>query len=229
MISIILIEPKNSGNVGAIARSMKNFDFADLVLIDPKCNHLSQTARNRAKHANDILSKVKVKSFSFLKRFDHLIATTSALGTDYNISRSPIDPERLGNIISGKKGNIGIVFGREGSGLKNSEIEICDFVVTIPSSKDYSALNISHSVSIILYELSKRTDKKKVDSHIIFATKKEKDILMKNLNKTLNKMEFATKEKKETQRKVWKRMIGKSFLTKREAFALIGFFKKLIK
>jgi tRNA C32,U32 (ribose-2'-O)-methylase TrmJ len=41
-------------------------------------------------------------------------------------------------------------------------------------------------------------------------------------------MEFATKEKKETQRIVWKRLVGKGTLTKREAFALIGFFKKLL-
>ena len=52
--------------------------------------------------------------------------------------------------------------------------------------------------------------------------------LIKMLNKALNKMDFATKEKKQTQILVWKRMIGKSFLTKREAFALMGFFRKLL-
>ena len=50
---------------------------------------------------------------------------------------------------------------------------------------------------------------------------------MKMLNNVLSKMDFTTPEKKETQRIVWKRMIGKSFLTKREAFALMGFLRKI--
>ena len=50
---------------------------------------------------------------------------------------------------------------------------------------------------------------------------------MDYIEKILGKMEFQTPEKKDTQRKIWKRIIGKSFMTKREAFALIGFLKKI--
>ncbi|MBU0461872.1 MAG: RNA methyltransferase, partial [Nanoarchaeota archaeon] len=42
MISIVLLEPENPGNIGAVARSMKNFDFKRLILISPKCDHLAQ-------------------------------------------------------------------------------------------------------------------------------------------------------------------------------------------
>ena len=50
---------------------------------------------------------------------------------------------------------------------------------------------------------------------------------MKMLNQTLKKLPFKNAQKRETQKKVWKRMIGKSFLTKREAYALMGFLKKI--
>ena len=99
--------------------------------------------------------------------------------------------------------------------------------VTIPASKAYPTLSISHSVAIMLYELFKYMNKEKQNQHIIFASKKEKEVIMNIINKHLDKMEFQTKEKKETQKKIWKRILGKSFLTKREAFALMGFFKKL--
>jgi len=228
MISIILMEPKLSANVGAIARVMKNFGFNDLVLINPKCNHLSQTARNRAKHANDVLQKAKVKKKGFLKQFDYIIATTAVLGTDYNIPRSPITPKQLAEKINSiDKLKIGILIGREGPGLTNKEILESDFIVTIPASPEYKTMNISHAVGIILYELFMKSKKAKTHEHIIFASKKEKEIILKNLNKILNRLDFKTKEKKETQKKVWKRLLGKSFLTKREAFALIGFLKKL--
>ena len=86
MISIILIEPEISENIGFVARVMKNFDFKDLILINPKCD--LDKANKTAKHAKDILKKAKIKKISFLKKFDFLIGTTAILGTDYNISRT---------------------------------------------------------------------------------------------------------------------------------------------
>ena len=224
MISVVLIEPKNSGNVGAIARAMANFGFSKLILINPKCNHLSQTARNRAKWANNVLSKAKIKkSLSLIKSTK--IATTARLGTDYNIPRSPVTPDKLYSII---KKDAAIVFGKESSGLTNSEIQQCDFVTTIPTLKKYPVMNLSHAVSTVLYELSKQKDvEDNITSHIKFASDAEKRQIMKMLNSALKKMDFATKEKQQTQIKVWKRMIGKSFLTKREAFALMGFLRKI--
>ena len=229
MISIILIESESSGNIGYVARAMKNFDFNDLILINPKCDHLDLDAMSRATHARNILRKAKVKKISYLKKFDYLIATTAILGSDYNIPRSPVSIEELAKKIAKlKKKNIGIMVGRESSGLNNKEIQMADFVITVPASKSYPTLSISHSVTIILYELFKHLNKEKQNDHFIPASKKDKEILMKLVNKNLDKMEFATKEKKETQKKVWKRMFGKSFLTRREAFALMGFFKKRI-
>jgi len=227
MISVVLIEPKTEGNIGAIARVMKNFGLTNLVLINPKCE-ISIDALSRAKHAKDILEKAKIKKLSYLKRFDYLIATTAMLGTDYNIPRCPITPEQLAGKLL-KKAKVGLVFGRESSGLTNKEILMCDFVVNIPASKDYPTMNLSHAASIIFYELFKKSGKRKLDEEITPATKKEKGIILKLVNKALDKMKFQTKEKKETQRVVWKRIVGKAFLTKREAFALIGFFRKLEK
>ena len=229
MISIILIEPENPGNIGAIARVMANFNFKNLVLVNPKCNHLDQEARNRAKHSQSILKKAKI--IKNIKGFDYLIATTALLGTDYNISRSPITPEQLAEKINkiSTKANIGIIFGRESSGLTNKEIQKCDFIVTIPTFPKYKTLNVSHSVGIILYELFKKSGSRKLADSFAPASEKEKQIILEKISNILDKLQFATKQKKETQKKLWKRIIGKAMLTRREAFALLGFLKKLNK
>lgn len=233
MISLVVIGIENPGNLGAIARVMKNFDQKNLVLIGPKCSTDDQEARNRAKHAQDILKTAKIEKKSCLEEFDYLIATTASLGTDYNVPRSPISPEQMAEKISmfKKKGksnpNIGILIGRESTGLTNEEISMADFIVTIPTSKKYPTLNISHSVAILLYELSKISDEKKVSSHIQFAKKNEKDVIENNMDEILNSIDFATEEKRKTQRIIWKKVIAKSFLTRREAFAIIGFLKKI--
>ena len=59
MIQIALVEPKTSGNVGAIARVMKNFGYSKLILVNPSCS-IDQECKNRAKHAQDVLNKVKI-------------------------------------------------------------------------------------------------------------------------------------------------------------------------
>ena len=227
MISVVLIEPKIPANIGAIARAMKNFGFNDLIIVNPRCNPLHEDARKLAKHANGLLKKAKVRKK--IPGFDYKIATTAKLGSDYNISRSPMSPEELGKRLSGinPKKKIALLIGREDIGLTNEEIKKCDFTVSIPASLKYPTLSISHSVAIMLYEIFKHQDTKKSSSHITPISKKEKDQLTKSLNNLLNKLHFATKEKKQTQKTVWKRMLGKSFLTRREAFALFGFFRKI--
>ncbi len=228
---VVLIEPETPGNIGAIARVMKNFDFDDLVLINPQCDHLSKESLDRATHAKPIVESAKVRKTEYLKEFDYLVATSAKLGTDYNISRSPLTPEELSEKLSSisQKLKIGILIGRESSGMTNDEIAMCDFIVTIPSSKKYPTMNVSHAASILLYEIFKKLGKKKSNAHILPATSKEKEIIMQYFNKVLDTLEFSTKEKKETQKTVWKRLFGKAFLTKREAFAVIGFLKKLNK
>ena len=218
MINVILLRPENSGNIGAIARAMANFDLKNLILVDPCVDHLNQEARNRAKHAQSILKKAKV--LKKIPKMDYLIGTSAITGTKYN-PRSPLTPKQLISKVPLNK-KIGLLFGPEGTGLVNDEILACDFVVTIPASKKYGTLNLSQACVILFYELFEK--EKNIRE---LASSKDKEVLLVFINKVLSKMKFSTSEKLQTQKITWKRVLGKSFLTKREAFALIGFFKKI--
>lgn len=217
-LNVICLRPSNSGNIGAIARAMANFDLKSLVLVDPKVNHLSQESRNRAKHAQSILKNAKV--VKKIPKMDYLIATSAITGTLYN-PRSPLTPKQLAEILPKAK-KIGLLIGPESTGLSKKEILDADFVVSIPASKKYPTLNVSHACSIIFYELF-RAEKSITE----LSSSKDKEVLLDYINKSLKKLTFSTKHKLRTQKIVWKRIIGKSFLTRREAFTLIGFFKKL--
>lgn len=229
MISVILLEPQKAGNVGAIARAMKNFGLKELLLISPKCDPKSKEAFDRASHAEDILKKAKIIPYAQLKEFDYVIGTTAVLGTDYNIPRLPLDPEQLGKRLAGMKGKIALVFGREDHGLSNKEINDCDFIVTIPASRTYTTLNVAHAAAIVFYEIFKHSEGKKSNSHIVFGSAKEKEVTLDYVHQILDKIEFSTPEQKATQKIVWKRLLGKAMLTRREAFAVIGFFRKVLR
>jgi len=227
MVSIILVEPSVPGNIGAVARIMANFGFDELVLVRPKCDHLSEEAQGRSKRARPILKNANV--LDALPKLDYLIATTSELGTDFNIPRSPVTPKELVELLRGKiKGSIGLVFGPEGPGLSNKDIEQCDFVVTIPTHKKYHSMNLSHSVAIILYELYGSFGKVKVNADIRPVTDAEKKQILKMVDEIVHKYDFRTQTKRETQMKLWKKIAGKLFMSKRESYALMGFLRKML-
>jgi len=231
-ITIILIEPETPGNTGAILRSMKNFDFSSIILVSPKFNIADENLRNRAKWAKDLIKKIKVIKYdlkTLRKNFDYLVATTAKTGSDYNILRTPISPEQFAKKLSeiDKKTKIGIMIGREGPGLTNEEIKICDFTVTIPTSKKYGTMNVSHATTIILYEIFKKQNLDNITSHIAPISRIEKEQIIKMINQKLDRMDFLTEGKRDTQRLLWQKILGRSLLSKREAYALMGFIKKI--
>lgn len=223
MITVILHSPEHPGNVGAIARAMANFGFEKLVLITPQCDHLCSEARNRAKHAQAVLENAVVGDETVLQTFDIVVATSGKLGDANNIPRLPLTPQQLNESLKNRSGSTGLLFGRESCGLTNEELAKADFLVTIPTGEGYPILNLSHAVAIILSSL---TPSKEAFALIKARQKQELYALVDDV---LEKMEFTTPDKRETQRLLWHRLIGSSFLTAREAQAMLGFFKKLKK
>ena len=133
MLYVVCKEIQSAENLGSIARSMENFGFSQLILINPKCNPTDFKAEVISKHAKQILKNAKIVSESFLKEFDYVVATTAILGTDYNIPRSPLNPKQLAEKIKEVDGyttkkKIAILFGNEGTGLSNQDIKKSDFV-----------------------------------------------------------------------------------------------------
>ncbi len=230
-ISIACIGIQNEGNLGAIARVMKNFGAEELILINSSIDHRSKTALDRASHAADILKNARCETgFAVLKKYDLIIGTTAKVGTAYNILRLPSTPRQLHEQLKkNPKNKIIVVLGREDHGLSNEELALCDLVVSIPASKTYSIMNISHACAIVLYELfTARADQTSL-SHVTPASRLEHEHALLLAHRSIGALSFSTDAKKRTQEKLWKKIIFKSFLTKREAGALMGFFKKILR
>lgn len=227
-IYIVLYEPKFSGNVGAVARAMANFGFEKLILVNPKCK-IDDEAKNRAKHAQKILKRAKIlKDDKYLfKKMDAIIATTGIVGTDYNLIRSPLPVYDSSKKIVEVKGDVAIIFGPEDDGLNNEFLKKCDFTVTIPTDKKYPILNLSHSVSIFLYELFRQFGEEQIRKQHKLISPREKLELLKVIDELIENTKFRTEDEKTTQKMIWKKYVGKAMFTKREAFGMIGFLKKL--
>jgi len=151
---VVLVEPLNDGNVGAIARAMKNFGLDDLVLVRPCA--VGEEATKRAMHGIDVLKSSRTV-FSEEEAFKGVdfVAATSGIDTvsEKKFPRISTTPRAFAEKIKDTDGTIALVFGREDFGLDNELIKKSDFLITIPANPKYSILNISHAATIVFYEL----------------------------------------------------------------------------
>lgn len=226
--SIILVEPRYQGNIGSVARVMKNFGFRQLVLVNPP--EILGEARAMAMHAGDILAGARiVEEFSEVKdEFDFLVATTSVIATDRNPLRTPVSPEDLRESVA-LEGRIGLVFGREDYGLYNEEIEMCDLLVSIAASSEYPTLNLSHSVAVLLYEISRQEMKEGCGELKKFRRLNltEKKVLLDKFDSFVDLVHGREQDAK-LAKKTFRQLIGRAFISGRESFTLIGLFRKAV-
>ena len=153
-IKIVLVETTHPGNIGAVARAMKNMKMDNLYLVAPKI-FPSADATSRASGADDILAKATVCLTLQEAIADcQLVIGASARGR--TISWPELTPRECAEkVLLNEPGNnkVAIVFGRENSGLKNHELDLCHFLLRIPCNSEYSSLNIAAAVQVVCYEL----------------------------------------------------------------------------
>ena len=154
-VSVILVRTLNPGNVGSIARIMKNMGFGSLKLVavatpeDQECQMMAGRAFDLVEGAR------RFGSLGEAVIGEHvLFATTS--GRDRRQRREAISPREAARLIGeySAKNRVGLVFGPERSGLTEGQLARCQFCVSIPSNPEYSVLNISKAAAILLYEIA---------------------------------------------------------------------------
>ncbi len=150
---MILVEPENSINVGMIARAMMNFGYSDLWLVSPMFDSLDR-AEAAAMRAADILRscKIVVSLEEALEGTDLVVGTTARVAIRSPLRRAVELRSFAESLRWG--GKVGLVFGRESTGLTNEELSLCDVVVTIPTSREYAAMNLANAAAVVLYEMS---------------------------------------------------------------------------
>ncbi len=151
---IVLVEPQFEGNIGAVARCLRNFGLHELRILRHD-GDFSEETRNRAKHAQSVLDDCQVYQ-DWDACFDdiNLVIGTSGkreLGDKVQF-RHFLLPAELGERLSDVEGKVAIVFGPEGMGLTQEELRACDLMLTIPTWEGYPILNLSHTVAIVCYE-----------------------------------------------------------------------------
>ena len=196
----ILVKPQLGENIGACARSMKNFGFTNLHVVSPKINFPNHKAKATSVGAFDIINKAKVfnETNEAISNFD-IIVSLSARRRDINKRHISLN-DFVKLLKKNKNSNYGLMFGPEASGLSNKDLSFSNYVLQIPTSPKFKSLNLSHSLTIICYEIFKVFNEKlfkKKSTNIKISSKSKINSLIKHLLGLLDEKEFfLPKEKK---------------------------------
>ena len=217
----ILLEPEGSMNVGAIARVLKNFKVKKLHIVNPKCEIINGDSLMFAKHATELLEKAKIHKDlkSALKGCNYIVGTTGIVQRFKKTFRTPVSIKEFKKYEL--KGEIAILFGREGMGLSKEENDLCDFLITIPTNNKYPVMNLSHAVAVVAYELS--TFEYKTPKEPL--SKIEKERLLESFNLLVDK--FAGDIRNPEKVKIgFKRIIGRAFISSKEAVSVLSILRR---
>ena len=220
---IVLVEPLYQGNVGSVARAMKNFGFTDLALVNP-CP-LEGEARAMSSHARDVLEGATITNSieEAVTGANLLIGTTGITGSkfDEHIRIPAHVPRNLKQHLEGSSGTIALLFGREDKGFTNDELRMMDMILTIPTSEIYPVMNLSHAVAVTLYELS---DVQAGETPLAdpFDTK----LLMEHITQVLDDIAYPAHKKEKTELML-KRIFGRARLIPREVQTLRGVLRRI--
>jgi TrmH family RNA methyltransferase len=225
--SVILVEPQFRDNVGHVARSMLNFGVSDLIIV--RGPPIDEATRARAVHAQAVLDHARHMPDldAAAREFDHLVGFAARISKiDKAHLRLSEDLVKVAGRLSEMGGRVALVFGREDFGLSNEDVERCDILCTIPTSPAYRSMNLSHAVTVALYELHRDVAPKL--PYQTMATPEEKEVLFTSWRHMTAVCGFQS-HKQEQSLQMFRRVIGRAGITAWEYHRMMGVLSRSLK
>lgn len=153
-IRIVMVETSHPGNIGAAARAMKNMELERLYLVRPH-RFPDGECTSRASGADDVLEAATVCSTLQEALAGCQLVFGASARSLRTIPWPQVNARGCAELVreQGSDVEVALVFGREHSGLSNEELELCNYLVHIPTNPDYNSLNVAAAIQVCCYEL----------------------------------------------------------------------------
>ncbi len=237
-IRFVLVATSLSGNIGAVARAMKNMGLSRMALVRPKAGaggFADAEALARAAGADDLLQIASVH----LTLPEALAGCRLVLGSSARLRSLQwpvLDPAAAGArlVAEAAQGDVALVLGRESTGLSNDELACCHYLVQIPTDPDFSSLNIAAAAQVFAYEVRRHlfeadaaADLHPEDTRPDLATAEEMDGFHQHLMRTLIQIGYADAEQCATLSRRLRRLFHRARPDRTELNILRGVLAKL--
>ena len=226
-LRIILVRPRGSGNIGSVARAMKNVGAGELAIVG-RARTQSFWARAMAVHGGDILADAKC--FSSIREAiadcTLIVGTTCRSGLYRSHSQTPRDAAPI-IVAAAKKTKVALLFGPEDHGLSNKDLEHCQLLITIPMHPEYPSLNVAQAAVICLYELYVASLTPPGEDEIQRAQAEHVERLFDIMRTSLLKIGFLDSDNPEHMLLAFRRIFGRAGLEEKDVRILTGMFRQI--
>jgi TrmH family RNA methyltransferase len=232
-IHIVMVGTTHPGNIGGVARAMKNMGLSRLSLVAPEAPFPHAKARARASGAVDVLENTRI--FSTLA--EAIAGCSLVIGASARMRTLPwpvVTPrECASRVVSvNENAEVAIILGRENSGLTNEELELCQLLVTIPTNPDFSSLNIAAAAQVLCYEIRlaaniDNTPEDEPDSPL--ATSAEREGMFSHFEQALIELEFLKPDNPGQLMRRLRRLFTRTGLERLEVNILRGIMTAALK
>jgi tRNA/rRNA methyltransferase len=226
-IRVVMVRTRGSGNIGSVARAMKNLGAHELAIIG-KARTRSFWARAMAAHGRDVLAETKCHDSirAAIADCTLVVGTTCRPGLYRSHSRTPRDaaPEI---VRAAEKGKVALLFGPEDHGLSNKDLEHCQLLLTIPTHPEYQSLNVAQAAVICLYELYVAALEPAANQGIQRAEAEHIERLFDIMRDSLLKIGFLDSENPEHMLLALRRILGRGGLEDKDVRILTGMFRQI--
>jgi len=226
-LRIVLVRPHYSGNIGAVARAMRNFAVSDLALVDPAPLTREQ-ADMMAVHARDVLDNMQVHTSLRTAVADcGLIVGTTCRSGLYR--ESALTPRTLAPhiVAAAARNRVALVFGPEDSGLSNDDLRCCQWLVTIPTDSAYTSLNIAQAVLLCCYEVFLAAQEQTDITPRLLAVAERQELMYEKLKRALLKIGFLHRDNPEHIMFALRRILGRAGLEERDVRIMLGMARQI--
>jgi tRNA/rRNA methyltransferase len=224
---IVLVEPQDSGNVGAVCRAAKTMGFSKLVIVGRDRDYFDESrVFTLALHAKDLFNKTVYHSDLQSALQDSVLAVGVTRRRGKFRKYFSFLPEQLAEHLDTLgEGPVDLVFGRESDGLRDDELNLCNAAVRIPSSDSFPSLNLSHAVQIITYSLYRSGNSGITGYRAV--PRRRLDQVRDTITGSFEAIGFFKKDEKEEVGRFFSDILSRATLSEGEAARLEKMFRKM--
>lgn len=226
-IRIVLVRPRGSGNIGSVARAMKNFGARELAIVG-QARTKSFWARAMAVHGREILGEAKCYGTirEAIAGCTLVVGTTCRSGL-YRHHSQPARAAAPAIAVAARSRKIALLFGPEDHGLSNKDLEHCQQLVTIPAHPDYRSLNVAQAAVVCLYEIYVASLAPALERGVERAEAEHVERLFDIMRTALLKIGFLDSENPEHMLLAFRRILGRAGLEDADVRIFTGLFRQI--
>ncbi len=231
-LHFILVEPETPGNIGAAARAMKTCGFKKLILVNP-IQRDWQEAHWLAHRSDDILESARTVA-TFAEAVSDLQTIIGTTQRPRSLKKPLLSPQQAGAALKPLAVDhpVGIVFGRESSGLSNDELDRCNFHSSIPTATTKPSLNLAQAVMIYAHTFFVEQNDTQADCQLDLASQGELEHFYQHLTQAVDVAGFTPRDSAINFKSRFQRFFGRSQAEKRDIrlmHKLLDIFEQRIK